>query len=133
MSADLDGGGRGGAPAGAGGGGGGRPGVRRWPVLPTIQGMLPTPRTAVALRGGLPGTGETGGVDAPVVAATGRGLVADQIIALAEASGVPVERDPALVSLLSGLQVGEAIPPELYQAVAELLVFLYDLDLHALE
>jgi flagellar biosynthesis protein len=67
------------------------------------------------------------------VAATGRGLVADQIIALAEASGVPVERDPALVSLLSGLQVGEAIPPELYQAVAELLVFLYDLDLHALE
>jgi flagellar biosynthesis protein len=77
--------------------------------------------TAVALSGGLAKA-------TPRVAAAGQGLVADQILALAEANGVPVERDPALAGLLSRLKVGQVIPPDLYQAIAELLVFLYDLD-----
>ncbi len=90
-------------------------------------------RTAVALRGGIPGrppdpAAGVGPDAAPVVVASGQGYVAEQIIALAKAYGVPVERDPALAGMLARLRVGEAIPPELYQAIAELLVFLYDLD-----
>lgn len=50
------------------------------------------------------------------------------MIALAERHGIPVERDPILTSLLGHLQVGQFLPPDLYQAIAELLVFLYDLD-----
>ena len=84
-------------------------------------------KTAVALSGGIP-RGSLADGQPPYVSATGQGLVAEQIVALAQASGVPVEHDPALASLLSGLQLGQAIPPELYQAIAELLVFLYDLD-----
>jgi len=41
---------------------------------------------------------------------------------------VPVEHDPALAMALSHLEVGQAIPPALYTAIAELLVFLYELD-----
>ena len=78
-------------------------------------------KTAVALAGGLANM-------TPRVAAAGQGLVADQILAAAEASGVPVERDPVLAGLLSHLRVGQVIPPDLYQAIAELLVFLYALD-----
>jgi len=88
--------------------------------------MRPPRRTAVALGGGLEaaitGTGK------PVVAAAGHGIVADEIIALAERAGVPVEHDPVLAGLLSTVGVGSAIPPEMYQVIAELLVFLYDLD-----
>lgn len=78
-------------------------------------------KTAVALAGGLASR-------TPWVAASGQGLIADEILALAEAHGVPVERDPALAGLLSHLKLGHVVPPDLYQAIAELLVFLYDLD-----
>lgn len=63
-----------------------------------------------------------------MVEATGHGYTAEEIIALAERHGVPIEHDPVLAGALSQLRVGDVIPPELYQAVAELLVFLYDLD-----
>ena len=59
--------------------------------------------------------------------AAGEPLV-DEIVALAEANGVPIEHDPALAMALSHLEVGQAIPPALYTAIAELLVFLYELD-----
>lgn len=92
-------------------------------------------KTAVALRGGLPAgvsgratlAGESG---PPVVTAAGQGVIAEEILALAAAHGVPVEHDPTLVSTLARLQIGQAIPAGLYQAIAELLVFLYDLDAH---
>ncbi len=86
-------------------------------------------KVAVALRGGMPwspGAGSRG--EAPVVAASGRGFLADEIVAQAEAHGVPVERDPALAMALAHLEVGQAIPPALYTAIAELLLFLYELD-----
>ncbi len=86
-------------------------------------------KVAVALRGGLPWTpGANGRAEAPVITASGRGFLADEIVAMAEANGVPVERDPALAMALSHLEVGQAIPPALYTAIAELLVFLYELD-----
>ncbi len=68
---------------------------------------------------------------APQVVAAGRGLVAQRILDRAREAGVPVHRDAALVQALSALEVGDVIPPELYQAVAEVLVFLLDLEREA--
>lgn len=80
----------------------------------------------MALGGGL--ASAAAGAGAPFVAASGHGQIADEIVALAERHGIPVEHDPALASLLSSMRVGQALPPEMYQVIAELLVFLYDLD-----
>ena len=88
----------------------------------------PLRRTAVALGGGL--ASAAAGAGAPFVAAAGQGHVAEEIVALAERYGIPVEHDPALAALLSQLRVGQLLPPEMYQVIAELLVFLYDLDAH---
>ena len=82
------------------------------------------PRRATALR-------YEEGSDAPEVVATGRGEIARKILATAEEAGVPVRKDPALVEALSKLDVGQAIPPELYVAVAEALVWAYRLDARA--
>ena len=82
------------------------------------------PRRATALR-------YTEGSEAPEVVATGRGEIAKKILAAAEDAGVPVRRDPALVEALSKLDVGRTIPPELYVAVAEALVWAYRLDAKA--
>ena len=97
------------------------------PALPARpQTPRPARRTAVALGGGL--SSAAAGPGAPFIAAAGQGHLADEIVALAEQHGIPVEHDPALASLLSTLRVGQALPPEMYQVIAELLVFLYDLD-----
>jgi len=66
------------------------------------------------------------GVDeAPRLLAQGRGEVAARILARAEECGIPVEKDPDLLSCLGSLQVGEDIPIQAYQAVAQILAFLY--------
>lgn len=55
---------------------------------------------------------------APVVIASGYGEIAEKIISVAEKKGIPVFRDDSASSLLCMLEVGAAIPPELYQVVA---------------
>jgi len=65
---------------------------------------------------------------APVVTASGRGEMAEQIIALARKHGVYVQPDPDLVELLARLDIGTAIPPQLYYVVAEILAFVYNLN-----
>ncbi|MCU0703623.1 MAG: EscU/YscU/HrcU family type III secretion system export apparatus switch protein [Fimbriiglobus sp.] len=62
---------------------------------------------------------------APVVVAKGRGVIAEKIVELARSNGVAVREDPALVTVLSKLQVDQEIPPQLYAAVAAILAFLY--------
>lgn len=62
---------------------------------------------------------------APTVTAKGQGKVAENIIALAQAHGVPVKDDPDLVEVLSSLDINQEIPAEIYVAVAELLAFVY--------
>lgn len=66
--------------------------------------------------------------DAPKVIATGRGVLADKIIEKAKESNVPVHRDDKLADTLSRLEIGEMIPPELYEVVAEILVFVDAMD-----
>ena len=66
--------------------------------------------------------------DAPVVTAVGQGVVAEEIIRRARAAGVPVTEDPRLAAVLSQIDVGRVIPPELYQVIAEVLAYVYRLD-----
>lgn len=61
---------------------------------------------------------------APKIVATGRGKLAERIIEKAKESDVPVHEDAKLASTLSKLDIGEYIPPELYEVVAEILVFV---------
>lgn len=65
---------------------------------------------------------------APKVIATGKGYLADKIIKKAEEENIPVHQDEKLASDLSNLEIGEYIPPELYQIVAEVLVFVDSMD-----
>ena len=66
--------------------------------------------------------------DAPRVIASGRGILAEKIIEKAKESQVPVHRDDKLADTLSRLEIGDMIPPELYEVVAEILVFVDSMD-----
>ncbi len=66
--------------------------------------------------------------DAPRVIASGRGLLAERIIEKAKESDVPIHRDDKLADTLSRLEIGEMIPPELYEVVAEILIFVDSMD-----
>jgi flagellar biosynthesis protein len=70
---------------------------------------------------------------APVVTASGRGLVAERILEIAREHGIPIHRDPALVEVLSRLDLEQAIPPELYLVVAEILAFIHRASARAVE
>lgn len=68
------------------------------------------------------------GEAAPKILATGKGRVAEKIIETAKENKVPTYQDNKLASTLSKLKIGEMIPPELYEVVAEILVFVDDMD-----
>ncbi|MCL1630880.1 EscU/YscU/HrcU family type III secretion system export apparatus switch protein [Sporolactobacillus sp. CPB3-1] len=65
---------------------------------------------------------------APRVSAKGKGKIAERIIAQAKQHDIPIQEDPALVSMLSELDLNQMIPPELYQTVAEIFAFIYNID-----
>ncbi len=70
---------------------------------------------------------EEGGVNAPQILCKGERLVAQQIIEEAEKNGVPIMQNIALAHTLSELECGDEIPEELYEAVAEVLNWVYSL------
>jgi flagellar biosynthesis protein len=80
------------------------------------------PKRAVAIRYDQ----EAGG--APRVIATGAGLIAERILELAREQGLPVREEPALAEALARLELEQEIPPELFVAVAEVLVWAYGLE-----
>lgn len=65
---------------------------------------------------------------APKILASGTGIIADKIIEKAKSSDVPLYKDNKLANTLSKLDIGEYVPPELYSIVAEILVFVDNLD-----
>ena len=67
---------------------------------------------------------EVGTREAPRVTAKGYGDVAEQIIALAAEHGVVIESNAHLAEALSGVELDERIPLELYEAVAEVIAFI---------
>ena len=90
-----------------------------------MSGRDERPRRAAAVRY------EKGADAAPKLVAAGAGRLADRILALAAEAGVPVREDAALADALARLQVDLDIPPDLYAAVAEALVWAYSLDARA--
>ena len=65
---------------------------------------------------------------APRVVAKGYGTVAENIMRAARDHGLYVHESPELVSLLMQVDLDKQTPPELYQAVAQLLAWLYSLE-----
>jgi flagellar biosynthesis protein len=67
----------------------------------------------------------------PVVVAKGKGDTANRIINTATENNIPIQEDHSLVHLLSKLEIDESIPEELYEVVAELFAFIYQIDKEA--
>ncbi|MCU9612119.1 EscU/YscU/HrcU family type III secretion system export apparatus switch protein [Caldibacillus lycopersici] len=65
---------------------------------------------------------------APVVKATGKGTIAENILQRAKENNIPIYEDAALAELLSKMNVKETIPEELFLAVAEVFAFIYKID-----
>ena len=65
---------------------------------------------------------------APRVVAKGRGSIGEKIIEIAKAHDIPIEENEVLAGALSKIELGDEIPPELYKAVAEVLVFVLRLS-----
>lgn len=68
------------------------------------------------------------GYQAPMVTAAGMGHVADKILENAEENNIPIVYDEELANLLNNVDVGEAIPLELYDAVAKVIAYVMDID-----
>lgn len=62
----------------------------------------------------------------PRVVAKGKGYIAQQIIQTAESSGVPLHHDPELTQALSALEIQQTIPKALFSAIAQVLVFAFE-------
>lgn len=62
---------------------------------------------------------------APRITATGKGAVAEQIIAIALASGVKVRKDADLAEVLSVLEVDSVVPVEVLATISEILAYVY--------
>ncbi len=75
-----------------------------------------TSKLAVALRYVAP--------DAPTVVATGRGALAEAILARAREAGVPIEENPLLAGALAALELDEKVPEDLYRAVAAVIAMV---------
>lgn len=65
---------------------------------------------------------------APVVVASGMGYLAEKIVETAADNGVPIYEDNSLSTILTQLQLGQEIPPELYQAIVEIYVYFLRFD-----
>ena len=65
---------------------------------------------------------------APLIIATGRGIVADEIMRVAQDNQIPLYEDPKLTKLLSQIELDTEVPKELYVLVAQVLFFVYKLD-----
>ena len=84
-------------------------------------------RPAVPLAIALDAKGKEGGgrPRSPKVVATGRGAVAEQILAIAFEKGVPVREDADLAQILAAVELDAEIPIDALAAVAEILSYVY--------
>lgn len=87
-----------------------------WPLEPVKR---PGRALAVALKA------EPDPAAPPTVVATGKGAVAEQILALAFAHGIKVREDADLAEVLAQLDLDSPIPVEVLTTVAEILVYVY--------
>ncbi len=67
-------------------------------------------------------------MESPMLIAKGTELIAKKIIAIAKEHGIPViENPPVARALFKIVDLNQQIPPEMYKAVAEILLFVYNL------
>ena len=62
---------------------------------------------------------------APRVVASGQGAIAERILELAFAHGIPVRSDADLAEILTAVEIGHQIPIAAFAAVAEILIHIY--------
>lgn len=77
----------------------------------------PTSKKAVALRY------DENRDAAPIIVASGMGHMAEKIVEIANTNGVPVYEDNSLATMLTQLELGREIPPELYQTIVDIYVY----------
>lgn len=65
---------------------------------------------------------------APVVVATGRGAMAESLLKKAKDLDIPIHPDGELAQMLSEVEVGNSIPEELYEVVAQIMALIYRMD-----
>ena len=87
------------------------------------QNIKPLPKTKDAMAVALAGEQEAD--KPPKVVAGGRGRIAEQILEVAFAQGVPVREDADLAQLLTSIDIDSDIPVEAFVAVAEILTYVY--------
>ena len=92
-----------------------------WGKAKNSEKVIDPDKTAVALA-------YNPGDVAPKILAAGKGEIAERIIEAAKENDVPFYQDNKLADTLSRLRIGDTIPPELYDVVAEILVFVDDMD-----
>ena len=68
--------------------------------------------------------------NAPKIIGKGKGVVADNIIQSAKKNDIPIYEDENLARQLQVLEIGQEIPSELYEAVAEILIFISRIDIN---
>ncbi len=68
------------------------------------------------------------GEGAPKVTAKGRGFIAQEIIEHAKAHQIPIQKNSELVTVLSEVELNQEIPEQLYEAVAQVLIFAYEVS-----
>jgi flagellar biosynthesis protein len=66
--------------------------------------------------------------NAPQIIGLGKGENAEKILQKARENNIPIYEDEKLANTLNSFNVGEEIPPELYEVVAQILVFVGDVD-----
>lgn len=68
------------------------------------------------------------GYNAPIVTAAGAGYCAEKILDIAKENDVPIVFNEELANLMQNINIGDEIPEKLYGAVAEILVYVMDID-----
>ena len=68
------------------------------------------------------------GDNTPKLVAKGEGLLAQEIVSIAEQNQVHIHYDPLLLNVLTRLELGDEIPEDLYLAVAKIIAFAYFLQ-----
>jgi len=88
-------------------------------LTPSNIKKIPKSQTAVALQR------SEDNAQAPRVTASGRGVLAEKILQLAFENDIKVREDSALAEMLAQIDIDSPIPSEAFQAVAEILTYLY--------
>ncbi len=65
---------------------------------------------------------------APWVVASGRGVLAQALVKKALDMDIPIHPDGDLAELLGDVNVGQSIPEELYEVVAQIMAMVYRMD-----